>query len=57
MKTQQHQNANIGASSILRAVASDVKTKFPKLATTIDNFFCPWQTFSKVSMALKSKTQ
>jgi len=57
MKTQQHQNANIGASSILRAVASDAKTKFPKLATTIDNFFCPWQTFSKVSMALKSKKQ
>ncbi len=25
MKTQQHQNANIGAGSILRAVASDAK--------------------------------
>ncbi len=33
------------------------KTKSPKSATTIDNFFCPWQTRSKVSMALKSKKQ
>jgi hypothetical protein len=33
------------------------KTKSPKSATTIDNFFCPWQTPSKVSMALKSKKQ
>jgi hypothetical protein len=57
MKTQQHQNANIGASSILRAVASYAKTKSPKSTTTTDNFFCPWQTPSKVSMTLKSKKQ
>jgi hypothetical protein len=55
MKKHQHQNANIGASSILWAIAFDAKTKSPKSATTIDNFFCPWQTPSKVSMALKSK--
>jgi hypothetical protein len=57
MKTQHHQNANIGAGSILRAVASNAKTKSPKSATTIDNFFCPWQTPNKVFMALKSKKQ
>ncbi len=33
------------------------KTKSPKSATTTNNFFCPWQTPSKVSMALKSKKQ
>jgi len=26
MKTQQHQNANIGASNILRTIASNAKT-------------------------------
>jgi hypothetical protein len=57
MKTQQHQNANIGAGSILQAVASDAKTKSPKSATTTANFFYLWQTPSKVSMALKSKKQ
>jgi hypothetical protein len=31
MKTQQHQNANIGAGSILQAVASDAKTKVSKI--------------------------
>jgi len=49
MKTQQHQNANIGASNILQ------KTKSPKSTTTIEIFFYLWQTPSKVFMALKSK--
>jgi hypothetical protein len=55
MKTQQHQNANIGASNILRTIASNAKTKSLKSTTTIDNFFYLWQTPSKVFMALKSK--
>ncbi len=57
MKTQHHQNANIGVGSILWAVTSNAKTKSPKSTTTTDNFFCPWQTPSKVFMALKSKKQ
>jgi hypothetical protein len=57
MKTQHHQNANIGASSILRAGASNAKIKFPKSTTTTDNLFCLWQTLNKISMALKSKKQ
>jgi hypothetical protein len=52
MKTQQHQNANIGAGSCI-----DAKTKSPKSVTTTDKLFCLWQTPSKVSMALKSKKQ
>ncbi len=57
MKTQHHQNAYIGASSILRAGASNAKIKFPKSTTTTDNLFCMWQTLNKISMALKSKKQ
>jgi hypothetical protein len=41
MKTQHHQNADIGAGGILWAVAFDEKIKSPKSATTTDNFFCP----------------
>jgi hypothetical protein len=37
MKTQQHQNANIGVGSILWVVASNAKTKSPKSTTTADN--------------------
>ncbi len=44
-------------NSILWAIASNAKTKFPKSATTTNNLFCPWQTPSKVFMALKSKKQ
>jgi hypothetical protein len=41
MKTQQHQNANIGVGGILWAVAFDAKTKSLKSTTTTDNSFCP----------------
>jgi hypothetical protein len=47
MKTQQHQNANIGASSILQAVASYAKTKSPKSTTTTTISFVHGKLLSK----------